>query len=158
MTDTPSTDTIPDTDTNPSTDWSHPDGSTAAVDSTVDRYLASIEAGAVIDGAILDPAIVFDATVPNWRMTRTGIDATIGVLHDFYHHPGRFEQVRRIGSPTGEVVELTLTWVEDGVPHAVHQSHIIELGRDGRIVRDTMFCGGRWSADLLAEMEAADAV
>jgi hypothetical protein len=29
--------------------------------------------------------------------------------------------------------------------------------RDGRIVADTVLCGGRWPAALLAEMEAADA-
>lgn len=59
--------------------------------------------------------------------------------------------------PDGELVELTLTWVEAGVPHLCHQAHLLELDPDGRITRDTMFCGGRWLADLLAEMEAADA-
>lgn len=29
--------------------------------------------------------------------------------------------------------------------------------RGGRIVADTVFCGGRWPASLLAEMEAASA-
>jgi len=29
--------------------------------------------------------------------------------------------------------------------------------RDNRIVADTVFCGGRWPASLLAEMEAAHA-
>jgi hypothetical protein len=29
--------------------------------------------------------------------------------------------------------------------------------RDDQIVADTVFCGGRWPASLLAEMEAADA-
>ena len=28
---------------------------------------------------------------------------------------------------------------------------------DDHIVADTVFCGGRWPASLLAEMEAADA-
>jgi hypothetical protein len=28
--------------------------------------------------------------------------------------------------------------------------------RDDRIVADTVFCGGRWPASLLAEMESAN--
>jgi hypothetical protein len=28
--------------------------------------------------------------------------------------------------------------------------------RDGRIVEDTVYCGGRWPATLLAEMAEAD--
>jgi hypothetical protein len=32
--------------------------------------------------------------------------------------------------------------------------HLLTVDGD-RLSRDTVFCGGRWSADLLAEMEAA---
>jgi len=46
------------------------------------------------------------------------------------------------------------TWTEGGVPHAVHHVHVLAVG-DGRITADTVMCGGRWSAALLAEMEAA---
>jgi hypothetical protein len=34
--------------------------------------------------------------------------------------------------------------------------HLLTI-RDGRIAADTVLCGGRWPASLLAEMEAADA-
>lgn len=47
-----------------------------------------------------------------------------------------------------------LTWSEDGELHAAHQSHLIRV-EDDRIVADTMFCGGRWPAPLLAEMAGA---
>jgi hypothetical protein len=40
------------------------------------------------------------------------------------------------------------------VPHAAHHVHIITVA-GGRIVADTVMCGGRWPASLLAEMEAA---
>ncbi len=50
-----------------------------------------------------------------------------------------------------------ITWTEDGIPHLTHQAHVFTFVDGGRILGDTMFCGGRWSADLLAEMEAADA-
>jgi hypothetical protein len=39
---------------------------------------------------------------------------------------------------------------------AAHHLHLLTV-RDGLIVADTVFCGGRWPASLLAEMEAADA-
>ena len=42
------------------------------------------------------------------------------------------------------------------MPHAAHQAHVLAV-REGRIVRDQVWCGGRWPASLLAEMaEAAD--
>ena len=53
-----------------------------------------------------------------------------------------------------EIVEYTLSWSENGVPHAAHHLHVLTV-RDDRIVADTVFCGGRWPASLLAEMEAA---
>ena len=55
----------------------------------------------------------------------------------------------------GEVVEYVLTWTEQGAPHAAHHVHILTI-RHGLIVADTVLCGGRWPAELLAEMEAAD--
>jgi hypothetical protein len=54
------------------------------------------------------------------------------------------------------VVECTLSWTENGVPHAAHHLHVLAV-RDDRIVSDMVFCGGRWPAALLAEMEAAGA-
>ncbi len=45
---------------------------------------------------------------------------------------------------------------ENGVPHAAHHMHLLRVA-DGRIVSDTVMCGGRWPAGLLAEMEAASA-
>jgi len=54
------------------------------------------------------------------------------------------------------VLEYTLSWTENGVPHAAHHMHLLTV-QDDHIVADTVFCGGRWPASLLAEMEAADA-
>jgi hypothetical protein len=56
--------------------------------------------------------------------------------------------------PSGELVEFTFRWLEDGVAHAVHQAHVVKVA-GGRIVSDTVWCGGRWSATLLAEMADA---
>jgi hypothetical protein len=49
-----------------------------------------------------------------------------------------------------------LSWTENGVPHAAHHMHLLTVA-DDHIVGDTVMCGGRWPASLLAEMEAADA-
>ena len=71
---------------------------------------------------------------------------------------GHFDELRRYpvqGGPA-EVVEYTLSWTENGVPHAGHHLHLLTV-RDDRIVSDMVFCGGRWPAALLAEMEAAGA-
>ena len=49
-----------------------------------------------------------------------------------------------------------LTWTEHGIPNAAHQVHIVQVQAD-RIVAHQVWCGGRWAADLMAEMEEASA-
>ena len=120
----------------------------------VSRLLIAIENGRPVDPAILDANIVLDATVPNWRIEVVGADRVREEFGRWFGDPGSFDSVVRLPVPGGEVVELDLTWVEDGVPHACHQAHLLQI-EHGRIVRDTVFCGGRWPAPLLAEMEAA---
>ena len=61
------------------------------------------------------------------------------------------EDVSRTPLPGGELVTFTLRWEEGGVPHAVHQAHVLSIV-DGRIQGDQVWCGGRWPAALLAEM------
>lgn len=125
--------------------------------SHIDRLLDTIEAGRPVDQRIFDPLVVLDATVPNWRLVRRGPEAVADIFAQFYADPGHLDQLERQPIDGGELVELTLAWTEDGVAHLAHQVHLLEVADDGRIRRDTMFCGGRWSADLLEEMEAADA-
>ena len=52
------------------------------------------------------------------------------------------------------MVAYLLTWVQNGIPHAAHHVHLLEVAA-GRIAVDTVVCGGRWPAALLAEMQAA---
>ena len=96
-----------------------------------------------------------DAVVPGWRFSVHGADAIDEQFRAWFRDPGTLEEVRRHEIPTGEIVELTVTWVEDGVPHAARQVHVLDLDESGRIARDNMWCGGRWPAQLLAKMEAA---
>jgi hypothetical protein len=98
--------------------------------------------------------MTLDATVPHWRFTISGEAAVRAELGRWYADPGRFEELKRTPLPHGELVEFTLRWEEAGVPHAVHQAHVVEvLGH--QITSDQVWCGGRWSAGLLAEMAEA---
>ena len=121
----------------------------------VDRFTAAIESGSRVEPGVFAADAVVDATVPNWRWTIRGAEAIGDTFAGWFADPGRFESLRRTPLPDGELVEFTLAWQENGVPHACHQAHRLTL-RDGSIVEDTVFCGGRWPAALLAEMAEAD--
>jgi hypothetical protein len=124
----------------------------------IDTFLDAIERGAIGDCDAWSGDATLDATVPNWRMQLHGADAIRGEYGRWFADPGRFEELRRFPAADGttEIVEYTLSWSENGVPHAAHHLHVLAV-RDNRIVADTVFCGGRWPASLLAEMEAAHA-
>jgi hypothetical protein len=119
----------------------------------VDRLLAGIEAGSIDQGIFADDARL-DATVPNWRFSVHGGEEVRAQLAGWFADPGRFEAVGRTPLPDGELVEFTLTWEERGVLHTCHQAHILKVVA-GKVVADTAFCGGRWPAQLVAEMQAA---
>jgi hypothetical protein len=118
------------------------------------RYLDAIERGAMDRCDAVSPGVELDATVPNWRFTVRGREAVLAELSRWYGDPGTFEELKRTPTPAGELVEFTLRWEEDGVPHAVHQAHILEVTAD-QIARAQVWCGGRWPASLLAEMAEA---
>ena len=126
------------------------------MDDPVDRLLTAVETGTPLPSGLFTPDAALDATVPNWRFTRHGEAAVREQLSGWYRDPGRFESVSRTPLPDGgALVEFTLTWEEGGVPHACHQVHVLRF-EGSRIAADTMFCGGRWPASLLADMAAAD--
>jgi hypothetical protein len=114
----------------------------------VDRLLAEISAGRGITTGTWTDGARLDATVPNWRLERAGAEAVAAELSRWYAVPTTIESAVRRPVPGGEAVELDLSWIEDGVPHAGHQMHVLALDGD-RISADTVFCGGRWSATLL---------
>jgi ketosteroid isomerase-like protein len=120
----------------------------------ISRYLAAIENATIPACDALAPDVTLDATVPNWRFNVRGDAAVRDELARWYATAGSFEELVRTPLPAGELVEFTLRWDDDGVPHAVHQAHVVEVAA-GRIARDTVWCGGRWSATLLAEMADA---
>jgi hypothetical protein len=122
----------------------------------IDKFLGAIESATIPGCDAWSEDAILDATVPNWRLRADGADAIRAEYARWFADPGRFGELRRhtIDDGTGEVVEYTLSWSENGVPHAAHHMHLLAV-RDDRIVADTVFCGGRWPATLLAEMEAA---
>ena len=126
----------------------------AATADPVDRFLDAVTAAAIPRCDAWADEVLLDATVPNWRFTRRGAAAVRDEYRNWFAHAGRLDGLRRMAVAGGEVVEYTVSWEEDGVPHAAHHVHILDVV-DGRIARDTVMCGGRWPASLLAEMEAA---
>jgi hypothetical protein len=126
--------------------------------SPVDEFLHAIETASIQGcGAWSDDAVL-DATVPNWRLRASGPEAIRAEYARWFADPAHFDELHRypVGDGDGEIVEYMLSWSENGVPHAAHHMHLLRV-RDGRIVADTVMCGGRWPAGLLAEMEAAGA-
>lgn len=103
---------------------------------------------------LFDEDALLDATVPNWRFSVRGGPAVRTELGRWYADVGHFEKVSRTPLPEGELVEFTLTWEEQGILHTCHQAHILRTS-GGRISADTAFCGGRWPASLVAEMQAS---
>jgi hypothetical protein len=129
-------------------------GSTPAIE----KFLEAIETASISGCDVWSPAATLDATLPNWRLHAVGADAIRAEYARWFADPGHFGELRRYSVDGGEaeVIEYTLSWSENGVPHAAHHLHLLTV-HDDRIVADMVFCGGRWPAALLAEMEAAGA-
>lgn len=121
----------------------------------IDTFLDAVVRGDPTGAAFAADAEV-DATVPQWRLRRRGREAIDAQFARWYADPGRFEELHRVPVPDGEAVEWMLVWQVDGVPYACHEIHVLELDDDGLIRSDRVWCGGRWPAKLLAEIEAAN--
>lgn len=123
--------------------------------SAIDEFLTAVETATIAGCDAWCADAVLDATVPNWRLRAAGADAIRAEYGRWFADAAVFEDLHRHSvQGTGEVIEYTLRWTENGVPHAAHHMHLLTV-RDDRIASDLVFCGGRWPATLLAEMEAA---
>jgi hypothetical protein len=122
----------------------------------IEKFLEAISSATIPSCDVWSTDATLDATVPNWRLHAVGADAIRAEYARWFADQARFGELRRhpVDGGGGEVVEYTLSWSENGVPHAAHHMHLLAV-RDDQIVSDTVFCGGRWPASLLAEMEAA---
>jgi hypothetical protein len=93
-------------------------------------------------------------------MVGTGLigDARVVDVVACSRHGGAGRVVRMVPRPAEEATmdaTDTLRWHENGVPHAVHQAHVVAVAGGG-VGQDQAWCGGRWPASLLAEMAEAD--
>src|SRR5436190_10021086 len=95
---------------------------------------------------------VLDAVLPNWRLSVWGADRIASQFRAWFADPATLEEVHRHETESGAILEFTVNWVEDGVPHAARQIHVLELDAEGRVNHDRMWCGGRWPAQLLAQI------
>jgi hypothetical protein len=120
----------------------------------IDAFLEAIEAGTAPGQELFAEEVLLDATIPNWRFRRLGPARVAGQFGAWFQQPGGFDLIERTSLPDGELVRFELSWMENGAPFACHQTHRITVD-DDRIVGVTLFCGGRWPAALLAEMEEA---
>jgi hypothetical protein len=124
---------------------------------TIDRFLTAVTSASIPSAAdVWASDCVVDATVPNWHMSLRGADAIRAEFAKWYADPGSYEQLDQTAIPGGAIVRFLLTWTEHGIPHAAHQAHFMQV-QDDRIVAHQVWCGGRWAADLMAEMEEASA-
>ena len=129
---------------------------TTVTNNRLEQLYAAVEHGLPIDAGVFSDDVLFDATVPMWRFHRRGAAATVAELGGWYADAGRFEEFQTFALPGGALVEFVLTWEQSGVPYACHQTHRMEFDADGRIRRLHVWCGGRWPANLLAEMAQAE--
>lgn len=126
----------------------------ATTNTAADRLLAVVVGVRPVGDDIYAAGATFDAVVPNWRFARQGAKRIDDELAKWFGCPGALEELERRPTPDGEVLTYTVTWEEDGVPFAARHVHVLTVEGD-RITRDQVWCGGRWPAPLLAEMEAA---
>jgi len=132
-------------------------GEAAVIPPLVQSFLTAIRAGRGADlGPLYARDAVSDLTVPNWRYHARGREQIAANYAQWFAFPAEFEELEVVPTPSGAAVTYLMVWEEPTGPFAAHHTHMLEVA-DGRIRRDTVFCGGRWSASLQAEMEEAEA-
>jgi hypothetical protein len=122
-----------------------------------DRLLHAVTKPGTSVEDIFAAGAVFDATIPGWRFAVRNASAIGYQYAEWFRHDATLEGLVRHATPSGEVLEYTITWEEDGVPHAAHHVHVLTIDPESdRVTQDHFWCGGRWPASLLAQMEAAE--
>lgn len=122
-------------------------------DDPITRFLDAVCSGTIAETDVYATDAELDATVPGWRTHLTGAQAIKDEYAKWFSHAGTFIDMERVEIPGGELVIYELEWVEGGVRHRGHHSHRLTLA-DGKIVRDQVWCGGRWPEELLQRMAA----
>ena len=119
----------------------------------VDRFLDGIRAGRLPKG-LYAPDAVLDATVPGWRFRAEGAEAIQAEYQGWYFVPSELLSVERYPIEGGELVRYLQQGEVKGTTFLVHHMHLLKL-EDDRIAADTVFCGGQWGPEAVAQMGAA---
>lgn len=120
----------------------------------ISRFLDAITSATIGDADIYAADAELDATVPGWRSHTIGERAIKDEYAKWFAHPATFIDIERLTVPDGEVVTYELEWHEAGVRHRGHHAHRLTV-TDGQIIRDKVWCGGRWPESLLQRMAQA---
>ncbi len=120
----------------------------------IDAFLDAVLHATIPTCSAWAPDAVLDATTPGWRFRMNGPAEIRAEYAKWFADPGEFKEFRRMPLPGGEMVQYLLAWTEDGVPHVAQHMHVFEVA-DGLIHKDTVMCGGRWPAPLIAEMHSS---
>jgi hypothetical protein len=102
---------------------------TMADTSAIEKFLHAIETADIPGCDAWSTDATLDATVPNWRLHAAGADAIRAEYAKWFAHPARFDELRRYTAEGGdaEIVEYTLSWTENGAPHAGHHLHVLTV-------------------------------
>ncbi len=130
-------------------------GRVATTDTTtvIDRFLESVRTGRVRPDLYAEDAHL-DATVPGWRFQAHGAVPIASEYSSWFSGPSELVTVERWPIEGGEVVRYLQAFELGGQPHAAHHIHLLQV-RDDHIVTDTVFCGGRWGPEVLAQLGPA---
>lgn len=118
--------------------------------SAVQRFLTGVESGQIpLDLYATDA--VLDATVPGWRFQAHGPDAIIAEYARWFTGPCRLHIREQRVLPDGALVRYVQDYDLGPASITTHHMHLLTVV-DDRITRDVVFCGGRWSQEVLAKM------
>lgn len=119
----------------------------------VDRFLHGVRAGK-LPADLYSPNAVLDATVPGWRFRAEGPEAILAEYQGWFFAPSELLSVERHPIEGGELVRYLQQAAVKETTFLVHHMHLLKLDGD-RIVADTVFCGGQWGPEAVAQMGAA---
>lgn len=126
---------------------------TGATTTVIDRFIDSIRSGWA-DPSVYATDARLDATVPGWRFQAHGPEPIAAEYQSRFSGPSVLLSLERHVIDGGEVVRYLHSFELAGQPHVAHHLHVL-LVRGEQIVSDTMFCGGRWGPEVVAEMGPA---
>jgi hypothetical protein len=126
---------------------------TTVTSTAVDRFLEVVRTGRVDPDLYTEDARL-DATVPGWRFQAHGPVQIAAEYSSWFSSPSVVHLAERHAIAGGEVVRYVHTLEVGGQTHAAHHVHVLQV-RGDRIASDTVFCGGRWGPEVLAQLGPA---